>query len=122
MNPIVEFGKTLRAWIVCMAVSAFEQCGAFLCQQIRLVAIALWLTTPLAAQTELEFPVEAYDEPQSIPTPPVVFDFDEAFAQIRDPAIETVDELSRNPASTACSGTIPIWPTRITPPTGRSLR
>jgi hypothetical protein len=99
MNPIVEFGKTLRAWIVCMAVSAFEQCGAFLCQQIRLVAIALWLTTPLAAQTELEFPVEAYDEPQSIPTPPVVFDFDEAFAQIRDPAIETVDELSRNPAA-----------------------
>jgi hypothetical protein len=69
---------------------------------IQLAAIALGLTAPLAAQSELDFPIESYEElnePENMLVPPVDFDFKDAFAQIRDPAIETVDELSRNPAA-----------------------
>jgi hypothetical protein len=65
---------------------------------LQLVALAIGLTSPLAAQSELLFPDGDHVEPENTLVPPVDFDFEDAFAQIRDPAIETVDELSRNPA------------------------
>lgn len=37
-------------------------------------------------------------EDEDLPVPPVPFDLDTAFAQIRDPAIETVDEQTRGAA------------------------
>lgn len=67
------------------------------CRLVHVFAIAIGLTNPLAAQPDLLFSDDVYDEPENTLVPPVDFDFAEAFAQIRDPAIETVDELSRNP-------------------------
>lgn len=68
------------------------------CRLVQLFAIAVGLATPLAAQSDLLFSDDSYDEPENTLVPSVDFDFAEAFAQIRDPAVETVDELSRNPA------------------------
>ena len=76
--------------------SSWIQSLAFAC---RAAAIVLATITTAAGQTFEEFGEEAETDQANVLVPPVDFDFGHALAQIRDPAIETVDELSRNPSS-----------------------
>ena len=71
------------------ASSSWIQSLAFAC---RAAAIVLATITTAAGQTFEEFGGEAETDQANVLVPPVDFDFGHALAQIRDPAIETVDE------------------------------
>lgn len=99
MKRLVAVRTTLRPRMAFMVTVGLFQRDGFGFRLIQWAVITFGLAAPLAAESEFDFPVEAYEEQENMVVPPVDFDLEDAFAQIRDPAIETVDELSRNPGA-----------------------
>ncbi len=66
---------------------------------LPLVAVVLALAAaPAVAELPEATVADVLGEADDLPVPPVPFDLETAFAQIRDPAIETVDEQTRGAA------------------------